>query len=252
MIISISNQKGGVGKSTTTQNLNAGLQLEGYKTLVIDLDQQGNLSYAMNTEQPNKTAFDLLNGDIDCITKTEQGDLIASDKRLATIKLDHDRKAFHLKDALEGLKKAYDVILIDTAPTLSTLTTNALTASNGVIIPVEASIYSLQGLGQLKDTINMVQQHTNSELVILGIVITRYNSRIVLNNTIAGMLERASKSLDTKVYDTRIREAVAIREAQAFQQDIFSYDAKSNVAKDYKALTKEVIEGMNKYEQQSR
>lgn len=248
MIISLANQKGGVGKSTTTQNLNAGLQLEGYKTLVIDLDPQGNLSYAMNVEAPNKTAYDLLNGDNDCITHTEQGDLIASDKRLASIELDKEGLAYHLKNVLEGIISAYDIVLIDNAPTLSKLTTNALTASHGVIIPVEASIYSLQGLGQLNETITAVKQYTNSDLQTLGIVITRFNSRIVLNQTIADMLERASSALDTKVYETRIREAVAIREAQAFQQDIFSYDLNAKVASDYKALTKEVIEGMKEYE----
>lgn len=242
MIISLANQKGGVGKSTTTQNINAGLQLEGYKTLVIDLDPQGNLTYTMGVNDPEKTAYDLLKGNVDCITTTEQGDLIASDKKLASIQLDKDNLAYHLKNALNGIKHAYDIVLIDNAPTLSKLTTNALTASNFVIIPVEAGIYSLQGLGQLNETIEMIRNHTNKDLKALGIVITRFNSRIVLNQTIADMLENASKKLGTIVFKTRIREAIAIREAQAFQQDIFNYDNKSNVADDYRQLTKEIIE----------
>lgn len=240
MIISIANQKGGVGKSTLAQNINAGLQLEGYNTLIIDLDPQGNLTYSMNGESDKGDTVDLINGNTsDIITRTEQGDMIQYNADLTLIELNN---AYHLMNALKGIKGGYDIVLIDTAPTLSLLTTNALTASDSVIIPVEASIYSVQGLGQLSDTINLVKEHSNPTLNILGLVLTRFSNRMLLNQYLKEVLDDSAKKLDTSLFNTTIREAVAIREAQAYQEDIFNYDAKSNVAKDFKDLTTEIIQ----------
>lgn len=240
MIISIANQKGGVGKSTLAQNINAGLQLEGYNTLIIDLDPQGNLTYSMNGESDKGDTVDLINGNTsDIITRTEQGDMIQYNADLTLIELNN---AYHLLNALKGIKGAYDIVLIDTAPTLSLLTTNALTASDSVIIPVEASIYSVQGLGQLSDTINLVKEHSNPSLNILGLVLTRFSDRMLLNQYLKEVLDDSAKKLDTSLFNTTIREAVAIREAQAYQEDIFNYDAKSKVAKDFKDLTNEIIQ----------
>ena len=240
MIISIANQKGGVGKSTLAQNINAGLQLEGYNTLIIDLDPQGNLTYSMNGESDKGDTVDLINGNTsDIITRTEQGDMIQYNADLTLIELNN---AYHLTNALKGIKGGYDIVLIDTAPTLSLLTTNALTASDSVIIPVEASIYSVQGLGQLSDTINLVKEHSNPTLNILGLVLTRFSDRMLLNQYLKEVLDDSAKKLDTSLFNTTIREAVAIREAQAYQEDIFNYDAKSKVAKDFKDLTNEIIQ----------
>ena len=149
-----------------------------------------------------------------------------------------------LKSALEAIAKSYDFIIIDTPPALGILTINALTAADGVIIPAQASIYSLQGIGQLAATIKAVQQHTNPALQIYGILITRYNGRAILSRDISELLTDTAEQLKTKVFETRIREAIAIKEAQAHRQNIFDYAAKTNPAKDYNAFIDELLKDL--------
>lgn len=246
-IITVINQKGGVGKSTTAQNIGAGLhQLHKKRVLFIDLDAQGNLSYSLGANQEAYSAIDVLmdNCEIEkAIQKTPQGDLIRSNADLSNIEtlLKNTGKEYKLKEVLEPVLNNYDYIIIDTPPSLGLLSVNALTASTGVIIPSQADIFSLQGIGQLTKTIEAVKKYCNPNLKIKGIVLTRYSSRSVLSRDIAEMLEATAKQLNTKLYKTNIREGIAIKESQINLTSIFSYAPKSNPAIDYKNLIKEVL-----------
>lgn len=248
-VISVINRKGGVGKTVTTQALGAGLIANGYKVLYIDLDSQTNLSFALGVQDTEQSIFDVLTGDTPikkAIIKTEQGDIIPASESLSTADalIDGTGKEYRLKEALEGLK--YDYVVIDTPAYLGTLTVNALTASNGCIIPVQAEIYSLQGIDLLNKTINAVKRYCNPGLSIKGILITRYNKRATISKDMQGNLEEIAKILKTKVYSVPIRECIAVKEAQASQQDIFTYAGKSNAAEDYRAFIKEFLKDEKK------
>jgi chromosome partitioning protein len=151
-------------------------------------------------------------------------------------------KEYRLREALEPLKKSYDYIILDTPPALGILTVNALTACNSVVIPAQADTFSLQGIGQLSQTIQTVKKYCNPSLSIKGIVITRYSSRAVLTRDMTELLDDTARQLNTKLYKTKIRECIAIKEAQASQQDIYSYSPKSNATADYKQLVEEILE----------
>ena len=244
--IAVINQKGGVGKSTTSNAIGAGLFQRGYKVLFIDLDAQGNLSYSMKCENKPLSSLEVLTGTAtarEATLTTPQGDIIPASPALAsadTIITDKGRE-YRLKEALEPLKEVYDYIIIDTPPALGTLTINALTACDSVIIPAQADIYSLQGIGQLNQTIQTVKRYCNKGLTIKGIVITRYSPRAVLTRDMTDLLEDTAKQLNTKVFTSRIRECIALKEAQASQIDIFTYNPRSNAGIDYKALLEEMI-----------
>lgn len=246
--IAISNQKGGVGKSTTANALGAGLYQRGYKVLYIDLDAQGNLSYSMAATGKEPTSLDIMTGTAtaqDAIIKTPQGDLIPATPSLANADmiLTDTGKEYRLKEALEPVRNNYDFIILDTPPALGALTVNALTACDSVIIPAQADIFSLQGIGQLAQTIQTVKKYCNQVLTIKGLIITRFNARTVLSKDMAELLEDTANQLQTTLYKVRIREGVALKECQASQMDIFSYSPKSNAAKDYTALIEEVLRG---------
>ena len=246
MILTITQQKGGTGKTTTAHAIAAGLsQRKGNKTLLIDLDPQGNLTYTLNADTTKPGTLELLTRQAtaaEVIQHTPAGDIITGGQMLATIDqlLTQTGKEHRLSEQLKPIQGEYTHIIIDTPPALGTLTINALTAADSVIIPCTADAYSLQATGQIADTINTVKQYCNPRLKIAGILITRYNPRQVITRDITELLEQAAAALDTKVFKTRIREAVAIREAEASQQDIFSYSPKSNATLDYKNLIKEL------------
>lgn len=242
-IITVVNQKGGVGKSTISQFTGNELSSRGYEVLFIDLDPQGNLSYSLGINilelEDNQTIYEPLANGADAgkvILKTEQADIIPASQFLASA----DVGNYALSNTIEPLKSAYDVIIIDTPPTLSTLVINALTASDALVIPALADAYSLQGLGQLRNTIEAVQEATNPDLTIAGILLTKYDKRKVLTRTISKMLQDTAESLNTKVFNAKIREAVAITEAQAMQQDILKYDPHANVVRDIKVYVNEL------------
>jgi len=246
MILTITQQKGGTGKTTTAHAIAAGLsQRKGNKTLLIDLDPQGNLTYTLNADTTKPGTLELLTRQAtaaEVIQHTPAGDIITGGQMLATIDqlLTQTGKEHRLSEQLKPIQGEYTHIIIDTPPALGTLTINALTAADSVIIPCTADAYSLQATGQIADTINTVKQYCNPRLQIAGILITRYNPRQVITRDITELLEQAAAALNTKVFKTRIREAVAIREAEASQQDIFSYSPKSNATLDYKNLIKEL------------
>ena len=245
-IIAIVNHKGGVGKTATAQAVGAGLSRKGYKTLFIDLDSQRNLTTDVGATTDSLTSMDILTGKAtaeEAIQHTEGGDIIPASELLAgaDTTLTGTGKEYRLKEALESIAGQYDYIVLDTPPALNVLTINALTACNSVIIPAEASKHSLEGIGQLYNTLVAVKRYTNPELKIKGILITRYRGRAILSKDMRENLEDIASQLHTKVFSTPIRECIAVAEAQASQKDIYSYSSRSNAKADYEALISEII-----------
>lgn len=268
-IYSVINQKGGVGKTTTAAALAAGLAVQGspskkvgrgrkkagdtqtqMRVLAVDLDPQGNLSFSYGAEGSGGNSLDMLMGEktaADCVVHAPMGDIIPSVGLLsgADVNLSDTGKEYRLREALEGLAGEYDYIIVDTPPALGILTVNALTACSSAIIPAQADVYSLQGIDRLGETVAAVRKYCNPELRMEGILLTRYSPRAVLSRDIVTLMERTAERLETKVFKTKIREAVSIREAQMLQQDIFAYAPKSNVAADYRSFIKELLEASN-------
>lgn len=244
--IAIISRKGGVGKTATAQALGAGLVKRGKKVLFIDLDSQANLTFTTGAKFGQTNSLDILTGEAtaeEAIQSTKQGDIIASCENLAgaDIILTDTGKEYRLKEALEPLKRKYDYAIIDTPAALGTLTVNALTAADFAIIPVQAEIFSVQGIGQLKNTLENVRKYCNKQLKVKGVLITRYNGRATLSQDMQDNLNEAAKQLKTALFSTPIRECISVKEAQAMQQDIFSYAPKSNAAKDYDLFVDEFL-----------
>ena len=247
-VFTVTNQKGGIGKSTTAHNIGAAYSLfMGWRVLLIDLDQQGNLSIATGADRDGLTAYDLLNGKKaeEIAQEIREGlDIIPGGKDLARSlqKLTKTGAEYRLREALEPIKKKYDAVVIDTPPALSILTINALTAADHVIIPAQADLFSLEAVNELGDTLEAVKRYTNKSMKVDGIVLTRYQPRSVLTQDFAELIEDAAKQLKTKVFSARIPEAIAIKEAQAKRQDIFTSAPKSKAAAAYKKLFEEIKE----------
>lgn len=245
-IVSIINQKGGVGKSTTSQSLAAGLSLKGYKVLLIDMDSQGNLSFSVGADKEGVSTLEVLKRQAsaeEAIQHIGALDIIPASISLAgaDMQLTEMGKEYRLKEAIEPLKEKYDYIIIDTPPALGILTINALTASDSVIIPAQADIYSIDAIGQLYGTIRAVKQYTNKELTITGILLTRFSDRTVLSRDLANMIQNTAEQLGTRLFNSTIREAIGIKEAQASKADIFTYAPKSKVAADYMGFVEEFL-----------
>ncbi len=244
--ISIINQKGGVGKSTTAQALAAALTIKKYKVLTIDLDPQMNTSLSLCADDSGDNIADAFSSDYDihdAIQHTQYGDIVCGSKDLsnADSALTMTGKEFLLREALERVVDEYDYIVIDTPPALGILTIDALTASDSIIIPAQADIYSLTGIADLAKTINTIRKYTNPKLQVEGILLTRFNPRLPFNQELVEMAAGLAENLKTKLYDSTIREAIAIKKAQAAQQSIFEFDEKSNVAQDYMKFVEELI-----------
>lgn len=246
-VIAFSNQKGGVGKTTTTCAIAAGLTQRGYSVLCIDLDPQSNLTFSAAAQADEcATIYEVLKGEVKAlfaIQRTEMFDIISSNILLSGIDLEFTQKGreFLLKDALAPIVHKYDYILIDTPPALSILTVNAFTAADGVIIPMNGDIFSLQGLSQLHETVKRVKLYCNKELEIDGIVLTKFDNRTLLSREVLGTAELVAKQIDTKVFATTIRMSIAIIEAQTNQANIYDYAPKNGAVADYRALVNEII-----------
>lgn len=243
--IAIINQKGGVGKSTTTLSIGAALGYKGRNILFIDLDAQGNLSHTVGATGTGPGSIDVLGGraKAEAAIQRAQWDIIASSPTLsgADTIINSTGKEYRLREALEPVLPRYDHILIDTPPALGILTVNALTACDACLIPAQADIYSLQGISQLYGTIETVKKYCNPELKVLGIVLTRYNGRAIIGREVADMIGETAAQLNTKLFTTKIRECTAIKESQAVKQNILAYAPKSNASVDYNRLVDELL-----------
>ncbi|WP_397363220.1 ParA family protein [Olleya sp. R77988] len=247
-IIAIANQKGGVGKTTTSVNLAASLGVLEKKVLLIDADPQANATSGLgiDVESVEVGTYQLLehtNTAKQAIVKTETPnlDIIPSHIDLVAIEIelvDKDQREYMLKKALEEIKDDYDFILIDCAPSLGLLTLNALTAADAVIIPIQCEYFALEGLGKLLNTVKSVQKIHNPALDIEGLLLTMYDSRLRLSNQV---VEEVQKHFNDMVFKTIIQRNVKLSEAPSYGESIINYDASSKGASNYLSLAKEVI-----------
>lgn len=248
-IIVNTNQKGGVGKTTTSASMMAGLKKRKFSVLGIDLDSQCNLSYVLKADKTKPSIKDVFRDDCEieeAIQSTSFGDLIQSHKGLdnAMNDLDAIEQVYKLSEVLKDIQGAYDFIIIDTPPALSALTTNALVCADYVVIPVQGDSFSLQGAEALSKTINGIKR-VNSEIKISGILLVRYKSRESLSKLMNEQFNKFAEILQTKVFKTAIREAVVIKESQLRRESIFDYAAKSGVAEDYDDFIDELLRDIN-------
>ena len=247
LVIAVTNQKGGTGKTTTAEALLYGLALRGLTTLAIDLDPQGNLSYSTGAKTDGATILGVLTKEVkvkDAIQHTASGDIIPASRSLAGADsfIKGTGREYRLKESIALAAEEYDYIVIDTPPALGILTVNALTACDKVIIPAQADVYSLQGIEQLAETIEPVRKYTNPKLTIGGILLTRYSPRSVLGREVAELTDQLATKLGTKLYHTTIREAIAVKEAQISQKALFEYAPTANVTEDYRSFIEELLE----------
>lgn len=246
-VISVTNQKGGVGKTTTSLALSQGLQKKGFRVLAVDLDPQANLSFSVGAETDDgPTVYELLKGDVHPLYSIQRAvnvDIISSNILVSGIELEFTQQGreYLLKKALEPLHSRYDYIVIDTPPALSVLTVNAFAASEYLIIPMLADIFSLQGIAQLGDTINRLKQHCNPELIVGGILLSKYDSRTILSRRILETAELVAKEMGCRLYKTKIRSSISIQEAQTNQEDIYEYAPRSPAAIDYMKFVNELL-----------
>ena len=249
-IISVSNIKGGVGKSSTVATLAAGLSQKGYRVLMVDSDPQTNLTMCFLPEQPDEapSLYHIYgNGrkieDVRTVIN-DRLDLIAGDFSLCNADMEF-LKAGRLKmlaKAFKELRTDYDFIIIDTPPNLGILSLNALIASECVIVPVAVDTFSLKGVRLLKQTLDDVEEETGRGLPVTGILLTRYNSRTNVSKLLETSMHSAAELLGTTVFNSRIRQAVVMQESQIAKEDLFTYAPKSQVAEDYREFVNEVIE----------
>lgn len=247
--ISIVNEKGGCAKTTTAYSLAQGLFMVGYKVLGVDMDSQGNFSTTWGSDPDCIGIYDVLakNEPVrDAIqVKPDRFDLISGDKLLRDFaaRTSYDTN-FMLHDVLAEVEDEYDFIIIDTPPTVATLTTNAMMASDYIIVPASPESYSVDGLVQLNESIRAIQMHgvADKHSKILGILLTRYRKGTRLANDMAGIIKAVAIQIGTRTFDRMIRENMAIKEAQAAKTSIFEYNIRSNGALDYRCFINEFLD----------
>ena len=247
-IIAVANQKGGVGKTTTSINLSACIAAKGKKVLVIDIDPQGNTTsgYGIEKNELENTIYELILGDCsieDCIIKDIMPNIsiLPSNVNLAAAEIEMigvEKKEFILRNEVDLIKDRYDFIIIDCPPSLSFLTVNAMTTADSVLVPIQCEYYALEGLSQLIHTVNLVKERLNPELEMEGVVFTMYDSR---TNLSAQVVENVKSHLSQKIYNTVIPRNIRLAEAPSYGKPINMYDPKSAGAESYMALADEVI-----------
>lgn len=248
-IIAITNQKGGVGKTTTAGSLGVALGLAKKKVLCIDLDPQGSLGFNLGVDiEDCVTIYDVLKGTAtvhQAVQSLQCCDIIPSNILLSSAELEFNRpgREFMLRTALAPIEKFYDYIIIDTPPALNILTINAYTVANSLLIPMIPDILSLLGISQIKETIDTVKEYYNKDLHLFGILLTKYNSRTRLAREVKEMSEQIAKTLGTKVLPTYIRNSVSVAEAPAHGETVMTYAPKSGPADDYRTLARKIASG---------
>jgi chromosome partitioning protein len=251
-IIAIANQKGGVGKTTTSINLASALAEKGKKVLVIDTDPQGNTTsgFGIDKNEIDHTIYELMIGECsidEVITKNvvkgiDGVDIIPSNVNLAAVEIeliDSDNKEYILREAISSIRDDYDFIIIDCPPSLSMLTVNAMTTANTVLVPIQCEYYALEGLSQLVHTVNLVKDRLNPELDMEGVVFTMFDSR---TNLSLQVVENVKEHIQENVYKTIIPRNIRLAEAPSYGLPINVYEPKSAGAEAYRLLANEVID----------
>ena len=249
-IIAIANQKGGVGKTTTSINLSACLAELGKKVLVIDLDPQGNTTsgFGIDKEEMENTVYELMLGECSIresmtqVENIEHLSLNPSNVNLAGAEIELlgiNEKEYILKNAVDYIRDDYDFIIIDCPPSLNMLTVNAMTTADSILVPIQCEYYALEGISQLIHTIDLVQERLNPNLKIDGVVFTMYDARTNLSSDV---VDTVKENLNATVYQTIIPRNVRLAEAPSHGLPINLYDAKSSGAESYRNLAKEIIE----------
>lgn len=250
--IAITNQKGGVGKTTTAWALAGQLAEQGKRVLAVDMDPQINFSLLnKDLDLSQKTVYDALSSPEktpEFIQKFSDYDMLIGSQYLPHLENQLNNqpgREFRLRDALKKVEDDYDYCIIDTSPSLSTLTLNSMTAADYLVLPALADFLSYNSIEDLFQTYNSVKRYTNENLSIAGILLTRYNRRTKLSQAMTEELKNKAHALGTKIFQNSIREAVAVKEAQLMKEPLFSYIPTGGVTLDYIEFTKELLEEIN-------
>ena len=248
-IISFANQKGGVGKTTSAVNIAASLGVLGYKVLLIDLDPQGNATSGVGIVKKTlkTTVFDLLTteasaNDVTIKTRFDNLSVIPTHTTLARAEYelaDVEDGEYVMKKKLEAIRADYDYVIIDCPPSLGMLTVNAMTASDGVVIPMQCEFFALEGLSQLMFTISRIKTHYNKDLNVAGILITMYNNRLILSTQVINELR---KHYADKLFETTVSRNVKLSEAPSFGAPVYYHDKRSKGSNEYMNIAKELAE----------
>ena len=246
-VVVITNQKGGVGKTSTASAMISGLADKGYKILAVDLDPQGNLGFCLGAEIDNSpTVYELMKGTVpieQVIQRNQNIDIIPSNILLSGAEIEFTQigREYLLKKGIEKIRKNYDYIIIDTPPALNLLTVNAYTATDNLIIPMIPEILSLLGISQLRETIDLVKNIYNPKIEVLGILLNKYDKRRILTRDVEEMAEIIAKELKTTVFKTKIRSAVSVAEAPAHGESVYRFSPKAKSTNDYREFIDELI-----------
>jgi chromosome partitioning protein len=242
-VISISNHKGGVGKTTSAINIGAGLNKLGKKVLLIDLDPQANLSQSLGLIDQDRNIYGAIRGEykLEPISILKGFDIIPSTLDLSGAEIELSGEAgreYILRELIDPLRGSYDFIIIDSPPSLGLLTINSFTASDEIFIPLQAQYLALQGLAKLMEVVDKIQKRLNKDLKLGGVIVTQYDHRKVLNRDVVSTIETHFKD---EVFKTKIRDNIALAEAPTQALDIFRYSPKSYGAEDYLSLCREIL-----------
>lgn len=250
-VISLALQKGGCAKTTTAVNLAAELQARGKRVLLIDMDSQANSSFSSGvTSRPDNSLYNVLTTDSrysckirDAIIHTDYFDILPADLDVADLSLERTSPTA-LKKALTSIQESYDVILLDCPPSLNIITVNAFICSQWIIIPTQPQPFFITGLIDLEKTIADVRKNWNPNLKVMGILLTKYNDRTNLSKKLTDMINNLSVRMNTRLFNTTIREGIVVPESQLAQLPLMEYSPKSKPSMDYKAFSEEVLERM--------
>lgn len=246
-IIAVTNQKGGVGKTTTAAALIAALSEKGYRILGVDLDPQGNLGFSLGIDIDNvHSLYEVFKKQIpveQAIYSMIYGDILPGNILLSGVELECNKpgREYLLKNELTGLVDQYDYVIIDTPPALNLLTVNAFVASDKLLIPMVPEILSLLGVTQIKETIETVRQYYNPKLEVIGILLNKFNGRLNLSRDVLDMSQEIALQLGTKVFETKVRQGVLVAESPAHGESVVTYAPYCKPAMDFVALVDEIL-----------